>query len=594
MSVKNKTLLLIIFTLTAFSVSLFYVVQIQQEKKINIIKNLEFENIKKSYESISKKYKNYYTDIIIHDLNEVKVKDAIRDENREVLYKLVKNKYKVLKDHNRDLTLMNFYLPDGTFFLDMNNPNSLYKNMSSLLVMKAQKNKKKTFGYEQYDNSLLYKSIHPIFYGKEYIGSLELGINSEYVLKDMKKYVNVEGIMINKVDFSLYKTTDNMEVVNLISKSTINTPQNTIYGIRGNAYIIYSFDLKNSENIPLVKFHFISNITKKIGEVEKDLLLLATALASMVLVTLIIVNFVISRSLKTLDNRFDSLSEFTDMIDNNIMIVDVSADFVITGVSQLFCDISGYSKDELIGKNFETLKDPDTPKELFDTLHKELEENGVWSGDLQNRTKDGQKYWLSAKVEAKYRDGKLLCYDYIMHNITAKKINEEIVYIDELTQTYNRKHFNDVFPRMVNGIKRNGGCVNFIVLDIDDFKKYNEIYGHSKGDEALVSISKTLKASLRRPDDYCFRLGGGEFGILFRSGSEDEGVLYAQVLKKNIEMIGIKHVANLTYKVLTASLGLVSQESHKIESDKDIYQRAYEHLRRAKDDGRNKVISSMI
>jgi GGDEF domain-containing protein len=59
-------------------------------------------------------------------------------------------------------------------------------------------------------------------------------------------------------------------------------------------------------------------------------------------------------------------------------------------------------------------------------------------------------------------------------------------------------------------------------------------------------------------------------------------------------MIGIKHVANLTYKVLTASLGLVSQESHKIESDKDIYQRAYEHLRRAKDDGRNKVISSMI
>jgi len=147
---------------------------------------------------------------------------------------------------------------------------------------------------------------------------------------------------------------------------------------------------------------------------------------------------------------------------------------------------------------------------------------------------------------------------------------------------------------MVHNIKRNGGCVNFIILDIDDFKKYNELYGIKKADEALVKISAKLKESLRRPDDYCFRLGGDEFALLYRSKSEDEGYLYAQVLKKNIEMLAIKHKENRKYKVLTVSLGIVSRDKDRINTEDEIYMLAYEHLQRAKDDGRNKVIRTLV
>jgi diguanylate cyclase (GGDEF)-like protein len=192
------------------------------------------------------------------------------------------------------------------------------------------------------------------------------------------------------------------------------------------------------------------------------------------------------------------------------------------------------------------------------------------------------------------KDNKVFCYNFIMHNITAQKQKEEMLYIDELTNTYNRKYFNDVFPRMISNIKRNGGCVNFIILDVDDFKKYNELYGIEQADKALVKISTQLKESLRRPDDYCFRLGGGEFALLYRSKSEDEGYLYAQVLKKNIEMLKIKHEGNVKYKVLTVSLGLVSQEKDRIDTDKKIYTLTYEHLKRAKEDGRNKVVRTLI
>ena len=595
MSAKNKTLIFISFILVFFSIAVLAVVKMQQEQEMSAFQNNHFNDIKTSYENIDKKYDTYYEDIVAHYFNDVEIKQAIRNKDKELLYKLVLNKYTMLEKYNNDLIIMKFHLPDSTLFLDMNHPNNNKKEKSGILVQKLYKNKKISSNLESEKEHLVYKSVYPIVYSGEYIGAIEFGVNIEYILKDMKQYSNIAGVMFilpkNKIS---YKTINDMEIVDKLMKKNIIKVQENIETRKGVKYSVYSFNVKNNEDITLAKLYFLNNITKESNKFETDLQNIALFLLAMVLLGIIVVAFGVSRSLKDLESRFHDLYEYTDMIDNNIMIVDTTEDGHIVGVSRRFCEISGYGQKELLGKSFEMLKDTDVPKKFYDDMHEELKKDRRWNGDLQNKTKDGNTFWLDVVIEEKTKDDKFVCYNHIMHNITSRKKSEELVFIDELTNTYNRRYFNDVFPRMVHGIKRNGGCLNFIVLDVDDFKTYNEIYGAQKGDMALIAIAEVLVKSLRRPDDYCFRLGGGEFGVLYRSATEDEGYLYAQVLKKNIEMIGIKHQANLTYKVLTASLGLSSLLSDKIQSEEQIYKMAYEHLSRAKEDGRNKVIRNLM
>ncbi|MCW8953926.1 MAG: diguanylate cyclase [Sulfurimonas sp.] len=558
-----------------------------------------FQSLNISYENINKKYENYYTETVQYSFSDFELKEAVRNKDRDLLYKLTENKYKILKKQNINLVSMKFYLPDNTTLLNMNNPRDTSIKKNDVLIQKVNKNQKVAFGAEQGDEHIIYKSIHPMYYGNEYLGAVEFGINIDYILDDMKKYANIDGALSvlysDSSSFKIsHKTIDNINILEYIAKITEYKPYENIKTKGGNNHILYTFSIKNLNNLTIAKLYFVQDITKELSQFEQNLQIIAMLLAAMVLVTIILIHFIVSKSLKDLESSYSDLYEYIDMIDNNVMIVDTSIEGKIIGVSQRFCEISGYSQKELIGKLFNDLKDDSVSDEDINKINETLQKDGSWSGEVKNQTKDKKPYWLNTKIEAKIKDSKFICYNYIMHDITDSKLKEELVFIDELTKLYNRKFFNDIFPRMVNGIKRNGGCINFTVLNLDDFKKYNDIYGPLKGDKALVSVSETLTASLRRPDDYCFRLGGGEFGILFRTASEDEGYLYTQVLKKNIEMIGIKNEANITHKVITASFGIVSLMSDKIIDEKDVYKRAYEHLSRAKQDGRNKIVRKLI
>jgi len=599
MSGKTKTLIFVISVLILFSVAILAVLKIQQDKEMNIFKEKSFKNIEASYENITKKYESYYINIVDNYFSNSTVKEIIRSKSKDELYMYTIKKYIILQKQNNNLVTMKFYSPDNKLLLDMDNKYLPNTQNGGLLVQKVHKLKKQTFGAEQVKDRVLYKSIQPIFYGQEYLGAIELGIDIEYILKDMKLYSNTDGaIFIMKKDttsFELtYKNINNMAIVDKLSKKREYKVLENIETRKGVIYTVYTFNIKDYREMNIARLHFFNDVTTEVNSFEDNLNQIAIFLIAMTLISIIVINSGVGRSLRELQSSFDNLADYTDMIDNNIMIVDTSVDGLITGVSKRFSMISAYSQEELVGKSLDDLRAENEDEKLYIDMHKALEKDKYWEGEFKNHTKDNKPYWLSVSASAKMKDNKVFCYNFIMHNITAQKQKEEMVYIDELTNTYNRKYFNDVFPRMVHNIKRNGGCVNFIVLDVDDFKKYNEIYGIEKADEALVTISTRLKESLRRPDDYCFRLGGGEFALLYRSKSEDEGYLYAQVLKKNIEMLGIKHEENRKYKVLTVSVGVVSRDKDRISEEKEIYTLAYEYLARAKADGRNKVVRDLI
>ena len=162
---------------------------------------------------------------------------------------------------------------------------------------------------------------------------------------------------------------------------------------------------------------------------------------------------------------------------------------------------------------------------------------------------------------------------------------------DGLTDIYNRRYFDKVFPEFVQLAKRNDNLnlVCFVILDIDHFKQYNDTYGHQKGDEVLISVAKFLHNSLKRPDDKCFRLGGEEFGILFNATSKENAALFANHIKNGIEKLCIKHEHNSASPYITASFGLICQQANDITNVDKLYKQADDLMYKSKENGRNQV-----
>jgi len=171
---------------------------------------------------------------------------------------------------------------------------------------------------------------------------------------------------------------------------------------------------------------------------------------------------------------------------------------------------------------------------------------------------------------------------------------ETLSITDGLTSLYNRRHFDTIIAQELNRAKRNNSYLSFVMLDIDHFKKYNDNYGHQMGDETLKAIAQTLKKTLLRADDYCFRLGGEEFGILYIGLNPQESLAFANRFRSNIESLHIPHSGNLASSYVTASCGLFCAKAGQIEDVQTLYRDTDRLLYQAKESGRNRVCSNMV
>ncbi|MDE2402769.1 MAG: GGDEF domain-containing protein [Burkholderiales bacterium] len=162
---------------------------------------------------------------------------------------------------------------------------------------------------------------------------------------------------------------------------------------------------------------------------------------------------------------------------------------------------------------------------------------------------------------------------------------------DELTSAYNRRHFNTTFDAEMARHSRHRLPIAFCILDIDNFKLYNDTYGHQAGDTVLQQVSSAMRSRLRRSGDIFFRLGGEEFGILL-SVEEPLGKAqpFVESLRDEIEAMGLLHEGN-PYGVVTASFGLVllTRDAEEIGGH-DVYALADKLLYQAKHAGRNCVM----
>jgi len=296
--------------------------------------------------------------------------------------------------------------------------------------------------------------------------------------------------------------------------------------------------------------------------------------------------------------QIEDIKCFNKILDENIISFSVDTRGIINYASEAFCKISGYTKEELIGKTHNIIKHQDMPVSIFKEIVSAIKSKKTWKGEIKNLKKDGSYYWVNAILEPIFDKKKnVIGYSSVQQDITDKKIIYELSITDGLTSVYNRRYFNDIAQGIIDKTVRNNEVFGFLLLDIDNFKKYNDTYGHQKGDDALVMVAKSLKETFKRGDDTIFRLGGEEFGVLINAKTKEDILTLSQAARANIEALQIEHLNNPPAKVITASFGIGIIESkhnenmHYLDS---IYKNADDALYKAKNSGRNRIVCSNL
>ncbi|WP_052502500.1 PAS domain-containing protein [Halarcobacter anaerophilus] len=130
-----------------------------------------------------------------------------------------------------------------------------------------------------------------------------------------------------------------------------------------------------------------------------------------------------SKSLSKIKKR---LVKKNDLVDKYVIMSKVDKEGNIIDVSQAFCDISGYTKEEIIGKKYLLLKHPSFPNEKMNELWKTVNSGKIWQGEIKNQKKDGTVYWVEATISPVFDENKeILYFDSVRQDISSKKEFEE-------------------------------------------------------------------------------------------------------------------------------------------------------------------------
>lgn len=162
---------------------------------------------------------------------------------------------------------------------------------------------------------------------------------------------------------------------------------------------------------------------------------------------------------------------------------------------------------------------------------------------------------------------------------------------DHLTGIASRRLFKQTLETEWKRNHRNQNPLSIIIANIDDFKVFNGIYGHARGDECLKAVAQLFHKYLRRAGDMAARYNGKEFIAVLPDTNASEAVFLAEKIREAFEMLAIKHEQSSTGKILTISLGTATFIPNAKTSPADILLSADKAIYQAKINGRNKVFS---
>lgn len=290
------------------------------------------------------------------------------------------------------------------------------------------------------------------------------------------------------------------------------------------------------------------------------------------------------------------LREYKRIVDETAMICKIDLDKTITYANEAFCQISGYSKEELTGKIYRHMVSPRQDLSQLDGgLWVNVLRGKSWKGVIELLNKKGEPYFIQASMFPLFdADGKIteliaLQFDITEH-IKTKQILEKqnqklehIAHTDTLTGVWNRYKFNKILRQEIKCAKNSNHPFSLMLLDVDRFKTINDTHGHQFGDRVLKAITSTLKRQLKHKEAMIARWGGEEFIILAQGYRLAQALELAERLRAAIEGMEFENIP------ITSSFG-VTEFSPEDELD-TLVRRADLALYTAKESGRNCIIS---
>lgn len=213
-------------------------------------------------------------------------------------------------------------------------------------------------------------------------------------------------------------------------------------------------------------------------------------------------------------------------------VVITDAENRIIDVNNAFCRMTGYAKEEVLGKNPSVLKSGRQSAEFYENMWCSLLGSGYWNGELWNRRKSGEVYAALTSISVvRDEQGRVHHYIGLSADITPLKNHEldleRIAHFDPLTGIPNRVLLADRLNQALAHTRRANNTMAVCYLDLDGFKPINDQFGHDIGDQLLIEISQRIKDCLRAGDTVA-RIGGDEFVLLlldFNAAHECQAVL---------------------------------------------------------------------
>ncbi len=394
------------------------------------------------------------------DILESANKNENKAQNREKLIKLLGHHYKNMQKNG--ILQFQFHLANGESFVRFHKLDSFGDNVSNRIsIQRVMKMKQKVEGFEIGKFSEDFRYIIPIFKNNHYIGSVEASVGIETFMREMKQFIdgrytfaikkdhletmidkkhiknhyhpflaNTQYLManaINKEDVKAAKSA--LKKILLDIQTQIESSKPFINGAydENHNFTIFSFlpikDI-NNEQIGYVVSIRIDNSLDEI----RDMQLIKFSIAFIMIILL----FIFYRSNK---KGINTIKQLEEAINLTTLVSKTNTKGVITYANDSFVEISGYSKEELIGKNHNIIRHPDMPKEIFAELWEKIKNKQIFRGIIKNRKKDGSAYYVDSMVMPLLDiNGNIEEYIGIRHNITDI-MNPKRQFLEELASS---------------------------------------------------------------------------------------------------------------------------------------------------------------